>query len=186
MRPVQGDVVAALERLPLPVFTVSLNGTVSWLNESAQDLLGGSVGDHYTTFVAPESQRGAEERLARRRHGDTSAHENEVVLLRRDGSRVVVEMNTVPLEDGGHINAVFGVFVPERELPPVALHAPELTPRQIEVLRYLAAGASTRQMADTMGISHETVRNHVREVLKRLGAHSRLGAVVAARERGII
>jgi LuxR family transcriptional regulator, regulator of acetate metabolism len=54
------------------------------------------------------------------------------------------------------------------------------------VLRHLAAGCSTRQMAERMGLSVETVRNHIRAVLRKLGAHSRLEAVANARKLGLL
>jgi two-component system nitrate/nitrite response regulator NarL len=58
-----------------------------------------------------------------------------------------------------------------------------LTPRESEVLRLLACGSSNRGIADTLGISATTVRNHIEHVLSKLGVHSKLEAVVlAARE----
>ncbi len=48
--------------------------------------------------------------------------------------------------------------------------APLLTPRQLEVLKLLAAGASTSQIQETLQISRETVRNHIRHLLRALGA----------------
>lgn len=88
------------------------------------------------------------------------------------------------LETDGFVMGIFGQLRPERVLP--AVRTGELTPRQAEVLRYLAEGGSTAHMAELMGVSVDTVRNHVRDVLKRLRVHSRLEAVLAARERGLI
>jgi DNA-binding NarL/FixJ family response regulator len=51
---------------------------------------------------------------------------------------------------------------------------------------YLAHGFSTEQMAEAMNVSRETVRNHVRGLLRRLGVHSRLEAVTVGRSRGLI
>ena len=50
----------------------------------------------------------------------------------------------------------------------------------------LAAGASTAQIQETLHLSRETVRNHIRNLLRALGAHSRLEAVAVARRRGLI
>jgi DNA-binding CsgD family transcriptional regulator len=61
-----------------------------------------------------------------------------------------------------------------------------VTPRQQEVLRFLGAGLTTREMADRMSLSIETVRNHVRMVLAQLGARSRLEAVLLAHRRGLL
>jgi PAS domain S-box-containing protein len=181
------ELVAALERLPLPVFTVRIDGTITWLNNAARAFVGDVVGARYTSIVAPESQRVVQDIFARRVHGDTSAFEYEAVLLGADGTRGLVEISTVPLQDEQHmINGIFGVFVPEEELPPLRTVGPELTPRQLEVLRCLAMGLSTDQIAERMGIARDTVRNHVRDLLRRLGVHSRLEAVIAAHERGLV
>jgi len=50
----------------------------------------------------------------------------------------------------------------------------------------LAQGASTVQIADRLVISTETVRNHVRALLRALRVHSRLEAIVEARRRGLL
>jgi DNA-binding NarL/FixJ family response regulator len=56
-----------------------------------------------------------------------------------------------------------------------------LTPRQAEVLRHLEAGRSTKQIAQELHVSTETVRNHVRHLLRALGVTTRLEAVAAVR-----
>jgi DNA-binding NarL/FixJ family response regulator len=61
-----------------------------------------------------------------------------------------------------------------------------LTRRQLEVLRLLAEGKSTAQIAAELGLSRTTVRNYVANLLTALGVHSRLQAVVAARKAGIL
>ena len=58
---------------------------------------------------------------------------------------------------------------------------PHLTPRQVEVLRLLEQGRSTKQIAAELHVSTETVRNHIRRLFRALGVHSRLEAVAAAR-----
>lgn len=57
--------------------------------------------------------------------------------------------------------------------PPASL----LTPRERQVIRLLAAGASTRSMADHLRVSRATIRNHVQSILGKLDVHSRLAAV---------
>jgi DNA-binding CsgD family transcriptional regulator len=54
------------------------------------------------------------------------------------------------------------------------------------VLRQLAAGKSTGDIAESLGISTETVRNHVRGITARLGVHSRLEAVIKAHELRLV
>lgn len=59
-----------------------------------------------------------------------------------------------------------------------------LTPREREVLGMLATGAGTRDIADRLFISPTTVRTHVRNLLQKMQAHSRLEAVmIGLRER---
>jgi two-component system, NarL family, nitrate/nitrite response regulator NarL len=57
---------------------------------------------------------------------------------------------------------------------------PELTPREREVLSRMAAGQSTAQMAWEMNVEISTIRTYVKNVLTKLGAHSRLQAVAVA------
>jgi two-component system NarL family response regulator len=57
---------------------------------------------------------------------------------------------------------------------------PELTRREIEILRRLTGGASTRTMAAELHVSPATVRNHVQNILAKLGVHSRLEAAAYA------
>jgi DNA-binding NarL/FixJ family response regulator len=59
--------------------------------------------------------------------------------------------------------------------------AEELTAREREVLVLLAGGSSTDDIARTLELSSHTVRTHVRSILHKLNAHSRLQAVSTAR-----
>lgn len=62
----------------------------------------------------------------------------------------------------------------------------DLTARELEILRLLAAGASGRAIASRLYLSANTVRNHAQKILDKLGAHSRLEAVAVAIQEGII
>jgi DNA-binding NarL/FixJ family response regulator len=60
----------------------------------------------------------------------------------------------------------------------------DLTRRELDVLSLLSQGASTQSVAAELYLSHNTVRNHVRNILSKLGGHSKLEAVaIALRER---
>jgi len=61
-----------------------------------------------------------------------------------------------------------------------------LTVREREVLRLMAEGCSSREIADRLGISYATVRSHIRSFDTKLGVHSKIEAVAAAREMNII
>jgi putative two-component system response regulator len=62
----------------------------------------------------------------------------------------------------------------------------DLRPRELEVLRLLAAGVSNRAVAERLYISLNTVRNHVQSILYKLDAHSKLEAVSTAVREGVI
>lgn len=61
-----------------------------------------------------------------------------------------------------------------------------LTSREMEVLRLLAAGMTTDQIAGELFVSPNTVRNHVNNVIRKLNVHSRLEAVSHAIRTGLI
>ena len=64
--------------------------------------------------------------------------------------------------------------------PPPAPGNSDLTRREIEILKLVASGESTRAVADRLHVSPATVRNHVQNILGKLGVHSRLQAVAYA------
>ena len=64
--------------------------------------------------------------------------------------------------------------------------APSNTPRQMEVLKMLAAGRSTREIGRELYLSEATVRNHIRGLLQAFGAHSHVEVLARARELGIL
>jgi DNA-binding NarL/FixJ family response regulator len=61
-----------------------------------------------------------------------------------------------------------------------------LTPREKEVLRLMAEGNPSRAIASQLGISYTTVRTHIRSLGNKLSVHSKLEAIVKARELGLI
>jgi DNA-binding NarL/FixJ family response regulator len=61
-----------------------------------------------------------------------------------------------------------------------------LTNREIEVLRLMAEGSSSRDIATRLGISYATVRSHIRSMGGKLGVHSKGEAVIRARELALI
>ncbi len=61
-----------------------------------------------------------------------------------------------------------------------------LTPRETEVLRRIAAGNANKEIGRQLGLTEETVKSHVRNILPKLGANDRTHAVTIAVKRGII
>ncbi len=66
---------------------------------------------------------------------------------------------------------------PARAQSKPACSAPPLTARETEVLRHVAAGLQNKEVAQKLGLSVATVRNHVHNILDKLGVHSKLEAV---------
>ncbi|HZW26950.1 MAG TPA: LuxR C-terminal-related transcriptional regulator, partial [Trueperaceae bacterium] len=62
---------------------------------------------------------------------------------------------------------------------------PELTPREQQVLARIALGMTDKAIAEELGVSRQTVRNHVARIYGKIKVHSRSQAVVWAREKGI-
>ncbi len=169
----------ALEHINVPSYLIDATGIIRWVNPAAQRLVGEVRGRQFTSIVAPEETRRARELFARKIVGGASVTDAAVVLIDPGGDRIGVEVSSVPLHDGEHVVGVFGQvsgLVEEPHEHP-DLH---LTPRQSEVLELLERGRSTGQIAEELQLSTETVRNHIRALLRAVGAHSRLEAVAIA------
>lgn len=68
---------------------------------------------------------------------------------------------------------------------PVAVpKAPPLTEREKEILHWVAAGLQNKEIAQKLGISLATVRNHIHNILEKLDVHSKLEAVSLAFRQG--
>jgi DNA-binding CsgD family transcriptional regulator len=61
-----------------------------------------------------------------------------------------------------------------------------LTPREVEVVQTLATGLSTPEISAKLGITRNTLRTHVHNIMGKLGARSKLEAVLAAIRLGIV
>lgn len=69
---------------------------------------------------------------------------------------------------------------------PMSIRLGQLSPRELDVLRLLAAGHSNDEVADALYVSRATVKSHVAHLLTKLGVRSRLQAVVAAYRSGLV
>jgi DNA-binding NarL/FixJ family response regulator len=70
----------------------------------------------------------------------------------------------------------------------IAEHATEgaLTPREVSVLRLIAAGNTNKEIGARLSLTEVTVKSHVKNILAKLGANDRTHAVTIALKRGII
>lgn len=90
-------------------------------------------------------------------------------------------------------DAIRTVYAGRKRIPPevaaeLADHAADdqLSSREIDVLRLIGAGNANKQIADKLSIGETTVKNHISNILSKLGANDRSHAVTIALQRGII
>ncbi|WP_024754532.1 helix-turn-helix transcriptional regulator [Streptomyces exfoliatus] len=74
----------------------------------------------------------------------------------------------------------------ESPVPGPPVPAVSLTPREKDVLAAVASGATNASAAALLGLRPETVKGYLRSAMRKLGAHTRLEAVVAARRAGVL
>jgi DNA-binding NarL/FixJ family response regulator len=91
------------------------------------------------------------------------------------------------------LEAIRTVHAGRKRIPPeiaagLAEHAgdDQLSSREIDVLRLIGAGNANKQIADKLAIGETTVKNHISNILSKLGANDRTHAVTIALQRGII
>jgi two-component system, NarL family, response regulator len=91
------------------------------------------------------------------------------------------------------LDAIRSVHAGHKRIPPeiaaeLAEHAADdqLSSREIDVLRLIGAGNANKQIADKLSIGETTVKNHISNILSKLGANDRAHAVTIGLKRGII
>jgi DNA-binding NarL/FixJ family response regulator len=91
------------------------------------------------------------------------------------------------------LDTIRAVHAGQKRIPPevaaeLADHAgeDELSSREIDVLRLIAAGNANKEIAGRLSIAEETVKSHITNILAKLGANDRTHAVTTALKRGII
>jgi len=91
------------------------------------------------------------------------------------------------------LDTIRAVHAGQKRIPPevaaeLADHATDedLTSRELDVLRLIAAGNANKAIAGQLSITDETVKSHITNILAKLGANDRTHAVAIALKRGII
>ncbi|MCG8353038.1 MAG: response regulator transcription factor [Chloroflexales bacterium] len=115
----------------------------------------------------------------------------DLVEILRRVARGEYVINDVVLEEPRVANRVLSQF---RNLPQALSTGPEadfpifapLSDREIEVLERIASGGSNKEIADSLGISTQTVKNHISSILRKLSLNDRTQAVLLALRRGWI
>ena len=120
----------------------------------------------------------------------TYSGDAQVVSALRAGARAYILKGQVHRE---LLDTIRAVHAGQKRIPPeiaaeLAQHVADddLTPREIDVLRLIAAGNANKQIADQLSIGEATVKSHVTNILSKLGANDRAHAVTIGLKRGII
>jgi DNA-binding NarL/FixJ family response regulator len=77
-------------------------------------------------------------------------------------------------------------FIEEVQLVDRPSGAAPLSPREVEILQKIAYGATTKEVADQLGISFHTVKTHLERIFEKLGANDRAQAVAIAIRQGLV
>jgi two-component system NarL family response regulator len=139
-----------------------------------------------TKVVLLTSSESAEDLLAAVKAGASGYLTKDTPL-----PRLVAAMHDV-IDGGAAVSPAMGgkLFTALRDLLrhswTMSARAPELTGRELEILGLVGNGKTSREIAEELFISENTVRNHVRNVLDKLGLRSRFEAVTWAQREGLI
>ena len=98
--------------------------------------------------------------------------------------RTVAEGNALPAP--ARTRELISAFASVPDEPRHSQFAEALTTREAEVLAHIAHGLSNAEIADTLGLSIETIRTHVKHVYMKTGARDRAHAVIIAYETGLV
>jgi DNA-binding CsgD family transcriptional regulator len=178
------DLISTLEQLDLPVALLAASGRLLWQNAASLALVGDLRGIDLAS-VAPDYQQQSRGWLARKTMGLDQVDHSGTVVVGADGKRKRVETLNLSLTRDTELVAILAIVNAIAD-GGAAADQTQLTPRLQETLGLLAVGLSTEEIARTLGVTRETARNYIRRLLRTLGVHSRLEAVVRGRELGLI
>ena len=180
-RPIPKGLGAGVERalgsVNVPAYVIDPEGILIWLNPAAERLVGDARGRRFTEVVSATDRPRAKDEFTKKIIGTVPSTDASVHVLRPDGSEARIEISSAPLHSGHRIVGVFGLVSRPAETPARAAKHPKLTPREVEILRLIA---------EDLHIARETVRNHVRSILRKLEVHSRIEAIARARAEGFL
>lgn len=192
-----GDAVDFADRFPAALAVLAPDGRIVHWNRAAERLFGFEAhevqGRDYETLLVP-SHRRAETRDAL--HLARSA--GSACLLSERLTRAGTALDVKVFFDAGNSDADGYVFVTQRALdqvhcrctaetqPGVRRPTRDLTTRQVQVLRQIAEGRSTREIAQKLGLSAKTVETHRGHLMQRLRLRSVAGLVRYAVSVGLV
>jgi DNA-binding NarL/FixJ family response regulator len=111
---------------------------------------------------------------------------DEIIAIIRDVARGLYVVDDQSMDErelsiwiGSNVEAATGPYAidPEEHFVP-------LSPREMEILKFVVKGLSNKEIASALRISHQTVKNHMTSILKKLNVQDRTQAAVTALRHG--
>ena len=133
--------------------------------------------------LAAALRNGASGYLLKTMDGDALA---SAILHAMQGGSIVAQEMTSKLVAA--YRSAAAASSPSGSAPPGAATTPlsSLSPRELEILRGIATGASNKEIARNLSIAETTVKIHVQHILRKLDVTSRVHAAVVATENGLL
>jgi two-component system, NarL family, response regulator DegU len=188
MTPVNNDVLKAIDNLPPDVALLDLDG----ITEAALDLArkikarSPNIGVITLTSNTDDNQLFAALKAQAVAYISKESSANQIIeTVRRvaRGEHPINESLTDRPKLAEHVLQQFQELSSKNEAE--AFISP-LTPRETEILEFIAKGYLNKQIAAELGISEQTIKNHVTSILRKLNANARTEAVVVAIKQGLI
>lgn len=183
--------VALVDGLTVPASLHDLSGTFVHVNDGGEQASGMTsehlAGRHFLDLVPPDEREHVDAQF-RRAVETAEPTDFETSFIDAGGHRRWTRAQHLPLRVDGELVGVLILAWDARRPPSEAasgLH-PQLTRRQREILDLIAAGRSTAEIARELTLAPDTVRNHLRNLLRELDAHSRVEAVANAQRLGLL
>ena len=146
--------------------------TLAVWKRSREEVIGAPV----TEFVPQRDRAEAEKRWRAVLRTESGSYHGMATAVRGDHSEVDFEFAGRMVQVGGRRVAIYVMLSVGERHPPLGESGPDeraITEREREVVTAIAMGHQTRQIADELHISPETVRTHVRNAMSKLGTHTR-------------
>ncbi len=126
----------------------------------------------------------ADDALARARPGTSAARWEEVRAVHAELRALAEEVSDLPTRDRLRRASLrlAAAGLDDADAAP----RPVLSPRELDVLSYVAIGCTNAEAAERLGLLPETVKSYLRSAMRKLDSHTRLEAVTAARRAGLL
>ena len=145
------DLIRAMEDLAAPASVIDREGRFRWVNQAFVELLGDLRGRPFVDSVAPENKQVSRTKFARKMVGKTTTI-FDLTVLDRAGERLTLRISSAPLRERGEVVGALAIGMPMSQTATRTRSVlDDLTPRQQEVLRLLAEGLETPEIARRLG-----------------------------------